>query len=55
MEVALQAQRPVSCRALSDREANFKIKPFLGFFPNGRATQSSQVKNIYFFSFMSYI
>lgn len=42
MEVALQAQRPVSCRALSDREANFKIKPFLGFFPNGRATQSSQ-------------
>lgn len=42
MEVALQAQRAVSCRALSDREANFKIKPFLGFFPNGRATQSSQ-------------
>ena len=48
MELALQAQRPVSCGAISDRTDHFKIKPFLGFFPNGRKTQFSQVKTVPF-------
>ncbi|OWM86336.1 hypothetical protein CDL15_Pgr010678 [Punica granatum] len=42
MEMALQAQRPVSCGAVfnSSERSNSKIKPFVGFFPNGRTLPS---------------
>ncbi|KAK4764746.1 hypothetical protein SAY86_025836 [Trapa natans] len=36
--MALQAHRPVSCRAalFRNERGNLRIKPFVGFFPNGR-------------------
>ncbi|PIN08579.1 Starch synthase [Handroanthus impetiginosus] len=36
MEIPLSLQRPLSCRTLSsDQRTQFKIKPFIGFSPNG--------------------
>ncbi|KAK9268063.1 hypothetical protein L1049_010502 [Liquidambar formosana] len=42
MEVALQLQSPLSCRTNFSDRGHLKIKPFLGFFPHGRTTQSPQ-------------
>ncbi|XVE87777.1 hypothetical protein DITRI_Ditri19aG0015400 [Diplodiscus trichospermus] len=40
MEVSLQAQRPLSCKAvLNHTNGCFKIKPFLGSFPLARTTR----------------
>ncbi|KAK4761137.1 hypothetical protein SAY87_006030 [Trapa incisa] len=38
MDMALQAHRPVRCRAalFRNERGNLKIRPFVGFFPNGR-------------------
>ncbi|XP_052181468.1 starch synthase 3, chloroplastic/amyloplastic isoform X2 [Diospyros lotus] len=42
MEVPLQTQRPLCCSTLATDKTQFRIKPFLGFFPHWRTTQSSQ-------------
>ncbi|KAI8000822.1 hypothetical protein LOK49_LG09G01551 [Camellia lanceoleosa] len=42
MEVPLQVQKPLCCRAIFTPRTHYRIKPFLGFFPHGTTNQSSQ-------------
>ncbi|XP_059438596.1 starch synthase 3, chloroplastic/amyloplastic [Corylus avellana] len=42
MDVALLAQRPLSCRTVFNQRRHLELKPFLGFFPHGRITHFSQ-------------